>query len=114
VISYRDLLEVFFATHDPTTANRQGADVGTQYRSTILYRDDEQRRTAEAVIAELERDGAFSDPIVTKVEPFDRFYPAERYHQEYFARNPRQPYCQIVIAPKLAKFRQKFATMRAG
>jgi peptide-methionine (S)-S-oxide reductase len=114
VISYRDLLEVFFATHDPTTENRQGADVGTQYRSTILYHDDAQRRTAEAVIAELERDGAFPEPIVTKVEPFDRFYPAERYHQEYFARNPRQPYCQIVIAPKLAKFRQKFATMRAG
>jgi peptide-methionine (S)-S-oxide reductase len=112
VVSYRDLLEVFFATHDPTTLNRQGADVGTQYRSTVLYHDDAQRRTAEATIAELEREGAFEDPVVTKVEPLERFYPAERYHQDYYARNGRQPYCQIVIAPKLAKFRQKFAALR--
>jgi len=112
VISYRDLLEVFFATHDPTTLNRQGADAGTQYRSTVLYADDEQRRAAEEVIAELERDGAFADPIVTTLEPLDRFYPAERYHQDYYARNGRQPYCQIVIAPKLSKFRQKFAALR--
>ena len=113
VVSYRDLLEVFFATHDPTTENRQGADVGTQYRSTVLYHDEEQRRTAEATIAELERDGAFDDAIVTKVEPLGTFWPAERYHQEYYARNARQPYCQVVIAPKLAKFRQKFASLRA-
>ena len=112
VVSYRDLLEVFFATHDPTTENRQGADVGTQYRSTVLYHDDEQRLTAEATIAELERDGAFEDPIVTKVEPLGTFWPAERYHQEYYERNARQPYCQVVIAPKLAKFRQKFAALR--
>jgi peptide-methionine (S)-S-oxide reductase len=113
VVSYRDLLEVFFATHDPTTLNRQGADVGTQYRSTVLYRDEAQRRVAEEVIAELQRDGAFPDPVVTTLEPLDRFYAAERYHQDYYARNGRQPYCQVVIAPKLAKFRQKFATLRA-
>ncbi|AHG88315.1 Peptide methionine sulfoxide reductase msrA [Gemmatirosa kalamazoonensis] len=113
VVSYRDLLEVFFATHDPTTLNRQGADVGTQYRSTVLYRDEAQRRVAEEVIAELQRDGAFRDPVVTTLEPLDRFYAAERYHQDYYARNGRQPYCQVVIAPKLAKFRQKFATLRA-
>jgi peptide-methionine (S)-S-oxide reductase len=112
VVSYRDLLEVFFATHDPTTLNRQGADVGTQYRSTVLYHDDAQRREAEATIAELEREHAFDDPVVTKVEPLEHFYPAERYHQDYYARNGRQPYCQIVIAPKLAKFRQKFAALR--
>ena len=114
VVSYRDLLEVFFATHDPTTLDRQGADVGTQYRSTVLYHDDAQRRAAEATIAELEREGAFEDPVVTKVEPLEHFYPAERYHQDYYTRNGRQPYCQIVIAPKLAKFRQKFAALRAG
>jgi len=113
VVSYRDLLEVFFATHDPTTENRQGADVGTQYRSIVLYHDEEQRRTAEETIAELAREGAFEDAIVTKVEPLGAFWPAEGYHQDYYARNGRQPYCQIVIAPKLAKFRQKFAALRA-
>ncbi len=112
-ISYRALLEVFFATHDPTTENRQGADVGTQYRSIVLYHDEAQRHTAEALIAQLERDGTFEDAIVTKVEPLRDFYPAERYHQEYYARNARQPYCQAVIAPKLAKFRAKYAAMRA-
>ena len=113
VVSYRDLLEVFFATHDPTTENRQGADVGTQYRSIVLYGDEGQRRAAESLIAELERDRVFEDAVVTKVEPLGTFWPAERYHQEYYARNARQPYCQAVIAPKLAKFRQKFAALRA-
>jgi peptide-methionine (S)-S-oxide reductase len=108
-VSYRELLEIFFATHDPTTLNRQGADAGTQYRSTVLYEDDEQRREAEAVIAELERERVFSDPIVTKVEPLGQFYPAEEYHQNYYAQHGRQPYCQVVIAPKLAKFRKTYA-----
>jgi peptide-methionine (S)-S-oxide reductase len=112
VVSYRDLLEVFFATHDPTPLNRQGADVGTQYRSAVLYHDDAQRATAEDVIAELGREGTFDDPVVTTVEPLGTFYPAEQYHQDYYARNGRQPYCQVVIAPKLAKFRSKFAALR--
>ena len=125
-VSYREILEVFFTIHDPTTLNRQGADVGTQYRSTVLYHDDVQRGAAEATIAELEREGAFGDPIVTKVmrdleaegvwdepivtqiEPLPKFFPAEDYHQHYFARNAQQPYCQVVVAPKVAKFRQKY------
>jgi peptide-methionine (S)-S-oxide reductase len=107
-VSYRELLEIFFATHDPTTLNRQGADTGTQYRSTVLYEDDEQRREAEAVIAELERDQVFAEPVVTKVEPLGDFYAAEQYHQDYYARHGRQPYCQVVIAPKLAKFRKTY------
>lgn len=108
-ISYRELLEVFFAIHDPTTPNRQGADVGPQYRSIILYHDGEQRRIAEETIQELTATGTFRDPIVTQVEPFTVFYPAEAYHQEYFAHNPTQPYCNIVITPKIAKFRQRYA-----
>lgn len=112
VVAYRDLLEVFFATHDPTTLNRQGADKGTQYRSAVLYGDETQRATAEAVIAELTKESVFNDPIVTTLEPLGTFYPAETYHQDYYARNGRQPYCQVVIAPKLAKFRTKFAEMR--
>jgi len=104
-ISYRELLEVFFSTHDPTTLNRQGADVGTQYRSAIFYADQEQKMQAEAIIRELTADGTFRDPIVTQVVPLGPFYPAEDYHREYYRRHPSQPYCQAVIAPKLAKFR---------
>jgi peptide-methionine (S)-S-oxide reductase len=108
VISFREILEVFFTIHDPTTLNRQGNDVGTQYRSAILYQSPEQEQTAREVIAQLEKDGIWRDKIVTEVTPLDRFYPAEAYHQDYFARNPYQPYCQIVIAPKVAKARQKY------
>ncbi len=108
LIPFADLLRVFFAIHNPTTLNRQGADVGTQYRSAIFYHDDEQKRIAEEVIREIEAAGIWDDPIVTEVTPFDRFYMAEAYHQEYFANNPFQPYCQVVIAPKVAKFRKQF------
>src|SRR5690606_34657367 len=108
VISYRDILEVFFSIHDPTTLNRQGADVGTQYRSVIFYHDDRQRQTAEAMIRELDQAGVWDDPIVTEVAPFQAFYPAEDYHREYYYRNPLQPFCQAVISPKLAAFRQKY------
>ena len=107
-ISYHDLLEVFFTLHDPTTLDRQGGDVGTQYRSAIFYHDDEQRRVAEAVIRELEAEHVFDDAIVTKVEPLQAFYPAEEYHREYYRRNPNQPYCRAVIAPKVAKLRSKY------
>jgi peptide-methionine (S)-S-oxide reductase len=107
-ISFRDLLHVFFAIHDPTTLDRQGGDVGTQYRSAIFYRDDEQRRTAEEVVRELEAEHTFDDPIVTKIEPLKAFYPAEEYHREYYRRNPNQPYCRAVIAPKVAKLRSKY------
>lgn len=108
-ISFHDLLEVFFALHDPTTLNRQGADVGTQYRSAIFYHSPEQQATAQAVIEALTAERIFSQPIVTEVTPFDKFYPAENYHQEYFANNPQQPYCRVVVSPKVAKMRQKFA-----
>ena len=107
VLGYRDLVEVFFGIHDPTTLNRQGADVGTQYRSAIYYHSPEQERTAREVIAELERDRVFDSPIVTEVVPFTAFYPAEEYHQDYFRRNPEQGYCRAVIAPKVAKFRKE-------
>lgn len=107
-ISYRELLEVFFTIHDPTTLNRQGADVGTQYRSAIYYHTPEQKATAEAVIAELAGADVWSDPIVTDVAPLDVFYPAEAYHQEYYRRNTNQPYCQVVIAPKVAKVRKQY------
>lgn len=107
VISYRDLLEVFFTVHDPTTRNRQGADVGTQYRSVIFTHTPEQRETAEAVIRELDAEGIFPRPIVTEVSPLEEFYPAEEYHQRYFERNPNQGYCQAVIVPKLAKLWEK-------
>ena len=113
-VSYRDLLEIFFTIHDPTTLNRQGADVGTQYRSAIFYHDDAQRREAEGIIAELENEGAFSNPIVTEVTELGTFYPAEDYHQDYYQNNPYQAYCMVVVAPKLAKFRKKFAEMRKG
>ena len=108
VISLHDLLAVFFATHDPTTLNRQGNDRGTQYRSGIYTASDAQRETAEAVKAELEAEGVFDDPVVTEIEPLDVFYPAEDYHQDYFERNPAQPYCAAIIAPKVAKLRAHY------
>lgn len=107
-ISYRDLLEIFFAFHDPTTLDRQGADVGTQYRSAIFFHSPEQKVAAESVIAELTRAHAFGDPIVTEVSPLGDYYRAEDYHQEYFRRNPNQPYCNALIPPKLAKLRAKY------
>jgi peptide-methionine (S)-S-oxide reductase len=107
VISFRDLLEVFFSIHDPTTLNRQGADVGTQYRSAILYHTPAQQATAEAVIRDLTAARMYGNPIVTEVTPFRAFYPAEDYHQRYFERNPNQPYCRVVVAPKVAKFRKQ-------
>jgi len=109
VISYREVLQIFFAIHDPTSLNRQGADVGTQYRSAIFYRDDVQKQTAEQVIQEVEAEKIWGKPLVTQVVPFEAFYIAEDYHQEYFKKNPYQGYCQMVVAPKVAKFRQKFA-----
>ncbi len=108
-ISYHDLLEVFFAIHDPTTVNRQGADVGTQYRSAIFYHSPEQHATAEEVIRELTVARVFPSPIVTQVTALNRFYPAEEYHQGYFGRNPGNPYCSAVITPKVAKLRAKYA-----
>lgn len=110
VISYSDLLHVFFTLHDPTTLNRQGNDVGEQYRSVIFYRDEAQKKTAEEVIAELTRDQVFKDPIVTAVEPASKFWVAEDYHQNYFANNPIQPYCMFVVAPKVKKIREKYAS----
>lgn len=110
-ISYGDLLRIFFSVHDPTTLNRQGADVGTQYRSVILYHSPEQRRTAEEVISSLQQEGIWDRPIVTQMVPFDTFYQAEDYHQEYFANNPRQPYCNAVIAPKVSKFRKQYSEL---
>jgi peptide-methionine (S)-S-oxide reductase len=107
-ISYQDLLNVFFTIHDPTTLNRQGADVGTQYRSAIFYHTPEQQASAEAVILELEAQKLWPNPIVTEVVPLDTFYPAEDYHQGYFRAHPYQGYCQMVIAPKVAKFRQHY------
>jgi len=107
VISFRELLEVFFTIHDPTTLNRQGADVGTQYRSAIYYHSPEQKAVAEQVIAELNAAHLWGNPIVTEVVPFRTFYPAEEYHQEYFKRNPDQSYCRVVVAPKVAKFRKQ-------
>jgi peptide-methionine (S)-S-oxide reductase len=113
-LSYRDLLEFFFQIHDPTTRNRQGNDIGASYRSAIFYTDDEQQRIAEETIAELTAAKAFSEPIVTAVEPASKFYAAEDYHQNYYNENSRQPYCMFVISPKLAKFEKKFAEkMRA-
>ena len=107
-LSYRDLLHVFFAIHDPTTLNRQGADVGTQYRSAIFTHSPEQERTAREVIAELNASGVWDRPIVTEVVPLEAFYPAEEYHRDYFTRNPEQGYCRAVVAPKVAKFRKQF------
>lgn len=107
-ISYRELLEVFFTIHDPTTLNRQGNDVGTQYRSAIFYHDEGQQAIAGQVIREIEASGMWGRPVVTQLSPFSDFFPAEEYHQDYFERNPLQPYCQVVIAPKVSKFRQKY------
>jgi peptide-methionine (S)-S-oxide reductase len=108
VVSFREILEVYFTIHDPTTLNRQGADVGPQYRSAIFYHDEDQRRVAEQVISDLEAEGVWDDPIVTEVTPFDTYYVAEDYHQEYYRNNGYQPYCQVVIAPKVAKFRKQY------
>jgi peptide-methionine (S)-S-oxide reductase len=108
VVSYREILEVFFTIHDPTTLNRQGADVGESYRSAIFYHDEEQQRIAEEVISDLEAEGVWDRPIVTEVTPFSEFYVAEDYHQEYYRNNSYQPYCQVVIAPKVAKFRKQY------
>jgi peptide-methionine (S)-S-oxide reductase len=108
VISFRDLLEVFFATHDPTTLNRQGPDEGTQYRSEIFYHDDSQRALARQVIDELNASGIWHAPIVTELTPMQTFYKAEDYHQGYFRGNPGQPYCTAVVNPKVAKFRKRF------
>lgn len=108
VLSYADLLRVFFSVHDPTTLNRQGNDVGTSYRSAIFYHSDEQRKIAEEIIKEVNEAKIYDNPIVTEVTEFTNFYPAEDYHQEYFANNPNQPYCAAVVAPKVAKFRKNF------
>ena len=108
-LSFKELLQVFFTVHDPTMLNRQGNDIGTSYRSAIFYHSDEQKRVAEEVIAEITAEAIYDKPIVTEVTAFDKFWPAEDYHQEYFANNPTQPYCSAVVAPKVAKFRQKFA-----
>ena len=108
-IGFGDVLEIFLAIHDPTTPNRQGADVGTQYRSAIFYADEGQREIAEATLRALDDEGVYDAPIVTEVAPLDAFWPAEAYHREYFRRNPAQPYCQVVVAPKVAKFRKRFA-----
>lgn len=108
VVSYRELLEVFFTIHDPTTPNRQGNDVGPQYRSVIFYHSPEQKATALQVIREFEQAKVWDNPIVTEVTPLEEFYPAEDYHQEYFKKNPYQPYCSFVVAPKVAKFRKHF------
>ncbi len=109
VVSYRELLEVFFAIHDPTTLNRQGHDVGSQYRSAIFYHSPDQKAVAEDVIAAFTKEKVFDDPIITEVVPAATFYVAEDYHQEYFARNPTQGYCVAVVNPKVAKFRKLFA-----
>ena len=111
-ISFGQLLEIFFSVHDPTTPNRQGADTGTQYRSIILYHDEEQKRVAGEVIAELEQKKLWNGSIVTQIEPLGAFYEAEEYHHRYFERNPNQGYCSVVIAPKVAKFRKKFESLR--
>ena len=106
-VSYGDILDVYFTIHDPTTLNRQGADVGTQYRSVIFYHSEEQKSVAEETISDLEAQGIWNNPIVTEVVPFDEFYVAENYHQDYFRNNGFQPYCQVIIAPKVAKFRKE-------
>ncbi len=108
-VTYRELLEIFFTLHDPTTLNRQGNDVGTQYRSAIFWHDETQKAEAESLVARLTAERVFDQPIVTELAPAATFWPAEDYHQRYFDRNPHQPYCQYVVAPKLAKFRDKFA-----
>lgn len=111
LVSYRALLEVFFTFHDPTTPNRQGADVGTQYRSAIFYHTDAQRDAARALIGELEASGVFPGPIVTEVVPAKEFHPAEDYHREYYENNPDKPYCRVVIAPKVKKLRERYSEL---
>lgn len=108
-ISFREILEVFLSTHDPTTLNRQGADVGTQYRSAVFFHSPEQEEVAKGLFRALDSQGIWPDPIVTEVVPFQRFFPAEGYHDDYFRRNPNQPYCQAVINPKVSKFRAQFS-----
>ena len=108
ILSYKDLLRIFFTVHDPTTVNRQGADVGTNYRSVIFYHNDEQRSQASEIIREVDQAGIWNGPIVTQLEPFKAFYKAEEYHQEYFKNNPNQSYCRVVIAPKVRKFREHY------
>ena len=107
-ITFKEILTVFFTIHDPTTRNRQGNDVGTQYRSVIFYLDEAQQRIAEEVIAELSAQGLWDAPVVTEVTPYSNYFPAEDYHQEYFSRNPNQGYCSVVVAPKVAKFRKQY------
>jgi len=108
VISYKEILEIFFTMHDPTSLNRQGADVGTQYRSAIFYQNEEQKKTAEALIDELNKEEIWNKPIVTAVEPLKVFYKAETYHKDYYKKHPKEPYCQVVIAPKIAKLQHRF------
>jgi peptide-methionine (S)-S-oxide reductase len=108
-ISYKEILEIFFGTHDPTTFNRQGNDIGSSYRSAIFYHSADQKQAAEDMIKELAKEEVFGKPIVTEITEYTDFYPAEDYHQEYFSKNPNQPYCAAVVAPKVGKFRQKFA-----
>jgi methionine-S-sulfoxide reductase len=111
-ISFREILEVFFSIHDPTTLNRQGADVGTQYRSAIFYHDENQKKIAEEVVASIDAESVWGRPIVTEISPLDNFYAAEDYHQEYYRNNPGQPYCQMVIRPKIDKFEKTFKQKR--
>ncbi len=107
-ISFKEILQIFFAVHDPTTLNRQGNDMGTQYRSAIFYHSEEQRRIAAEILKEIEQKGIWDNPIVTEITEFEKFFPAEDYHQQYFANNPNQPYCAAVVAPKVVKFRKAF------
>ena len=113
-IAYRDLLEVFFALHDPTTEDRQGPDVGSQYRSAVFYHDEAQRQTVEALVVEMTEDGVYDDDIVTEIAPLEAFYEAEEHHQDYYEKNPDQPYCAVQIPPKLEKVREKFAGQVRG
>ena len=108
VINYREILEIFFTMHDPTSLNRQGADVGTQYRSAIFYHNQTQKEIAEKLIDELNKEGIWNDPIVTSIEPLRQFYKAETYHKDYYKKHPKEPYCQAVIAPKIAKLQARF------
>ena len=110
-ISFEQLLEVFFLTHNPTTPDRQGNDVGTQYRSVVFYHDEKQKSAAEKIIGQIEKEKIYDDPVITEIFPYSAFYPAEEYHQNYLVKNPDQPYCQFVINPKLAKFRKKFSSL---
>ncbi len=107
-ISYEDILRIFFTVHDPTTLNRQGNDVGTQYRSVIFYHNEDQKKSAEKILKEITAENIYDDPLVTELSPFKEFYKAEKYHQEYFVNNPNQGYCRVIIAPKVAKFRSHY------